>query len=470
MGWTLKRLIARCICSTIGRWNCLSSESPMRYVMISKVLRQTIPLLCAVMLLLSFLCIPKRASAETAQPAGYTGGFYLKSEGEGGMTLRLGGALLAEYRHYAEEARADNRFDIRSARLALDGQLARWFCFAIEYEFQGSETSNLVEAYAEASMSGSHALRFGQFKEPFSLEWQTLNKAFYLAERSMGYYLTPMRDVGLMLHGSLCRDGVNYAVGLFNGDGKDGSSRGNEYDSPEIAGRLVVRPFYVIPIPFLRSFQIGGSATYARIDLANVNLKVKSTGMAGLNRNLYVLTHDTKFGVLQAVDERIRSALEMGWTWGPLALQAEYIRLTYTGLRPATGPARDATFSAWYASLLCCLTGEHPILSGGGMKPIYPQRVFNPDQGTFGALCLAARVDHFSGDETWIKDDAFVSVREADALSLAVNWILHPIYRVILDYTYTDFSDPIRVRVRPDGTVDYVEKESVLTLRFSMDF
>jgi phosphate-selective porin len=286
----------------------------------------------------------------------------------------------------------------------------------------------------------------------------------------MGYYLTPMRDVGLMLHGSLCRDGVNYAVGLFNGDGEDGSSRGNEYDDPEIAARLVVRPFCVIPVPFLRSFQIGGSATYARIDLTNVNLNVKSTGMAGLNRSLYVLTHDTKFGVLQAVDERIRSALEMGWTWGPLALQAEYIRLTYAGLRPVTGPARDATFSAWYASLLCCLTGEHPVLSGGVMKPIYPQRVFNPGQGTFGALCLAARVDHFSGDETWIQDDAYVSVREADAVSLAVNWILHPIYRIILDYTCTDFSDPIRVRVRPDGTVDYVEKESVLTLRFSMNF
>jgi phosphate-selective porin len=104
------------------------------------------------------------------------------------------------------------------------------------------------------------------------------------------------------------------------------------------------------------------------------------------------------------------------------------------------------------------------------MKPIYPQRFFNPTEGTFGALCLAARVEHFSGDETWIQEDTFVSVREANAFSVAANWILYPMVRIILDFTHTDFSDPLRVRVNPDGSIDYIEKENVLTLRFSIDF
>ncbi len=43
-------------------------------------------------------------------------------------------------------------------------------------------------------------------------------------------------------------------------------------------------------------------------------------------------------------------------------------------------------------------------------------------------------------------------------------------HRMILDYTFTDFTDPVRVRVNPDGSVDYVEKENVFTLRFSIDF
>jgi phosphate-selective porin OprO/OprP len=423
-----------------------------------------------VMSLFLLLLTTGTATAERIYFAGYKGGFYIKSEEEGGMELRLGGAFQADYRHYGEEQRADNRFDIRRSRFIFSGQLTKWFRFGLEYEFQGNETSNLVDAYGEAMLSGLHSLRFGQFKEPFSLEWQTRDKGLYFAERSMGYYLTPMRDIGVMQHGSLYQDGLNYAIALFNGDGDDGSTRGSYHDEPEIAARLVIKPFSATSLGWIKSLQIGGSATYAKIDVANVDLKVKSTGMAGSTRNLYVLGHDTKFGVLQDVDERIRGALEMGWTWGPLALQAEYTRLTYAGLRPVTGPVRDATFSSWYASIAYCLTGEDQVLTGGTVNPIHPQRFFNPSEGTFGALCLAARAEHFSGDKTWINEDAYVSVREADAFSIAANWILYPMVRIIADYTYTDFSDPLRVRVNPDGRVDYIKNEKVLTLRFSIDF
>jgi phosphate-selective porin len=183
-----------------------------------------------------------------------------------------------------------------------------------------------------------------------------------------------------------------------------------------------------------------------------------------------VLGHDTKFGVLQDVDERVRGALEIAWACGPFAIQGEYMRLEYKGLTPAGEPPRNAEFSSWYGSIACCLTGEHQVLTGGRMKPIYPQRFFNPSEGTFGALCLAARVEHFSGDETWINEDAYVSVREADAFSIAANWILYPMVRIIADYTNTEFSDRLRVRVNPDGKVDYIEKENVFTLRFSIDF
>lgn len=126
---------------------------------------------------------PRDALAERIFFAGYKGGFYIKSEEEGGMELRLGGAFQADYRHYAEEERADNRFDIRRARLVFRGQLTQWFRFGLEYEFQGNETSNLVDAYGEGVLSGLHSLRFGQYKEPFSLEWQTRDKALLFAER-----------------------------------------------------------------------------------------------------------------------------------------------------------------------------------------------------------------------------------------------------------------------------------------------
>ncbi len=408
-------------------------------------------------------------SAERIFFAGYKGGFYLKSEEEGGMELRLGGSFQADYRAYGESERTDNRFDIRRARLIFRGTLTRWFRFGMEYEFQGNETSNLVDAYGEGVM-GVHALRIGQFKEPFSLEWQTPDKSVCFAERAMGYYLGPKRDIGLMLHGSFLRGNLNYGVGLFNGDGDDGSPKGSMSDDPECAARVVFKPFKETSLDLVGNLQIGGSATFARIDLANVELKVKSAGMAGTNRNIYVLGHDTKFGVLQDVDARSRWGLEAAWTWSSLAAQAEYTALKFTGLRAVGQPARDADFSAWYGSILWCLTGEKPILSGGVMKPVYPDRFFNPDESSYGAVYCALRYDHFSGDEDWINTVSSVSVREADAVSVAVNWVLFPMHKISLDYSYTEFSDPLKVRVNTDGSIDYIERENVVTFRYSMDF
>jgi phosphate-selective porin OprO and OprP len=415
-------------------------------------------------LLFSFI----EAHAERIFFAGYKGGFYIRSEEEGGMELRLGGAFQADYRYYAEEQRADDRFDIRRARLRFNGQLTRYVRFGMEYEFQGNETDNLVDAWGEAG-SQTTALRFGQFKEPFSLEWQSADKAQLFAERSMGYFLGPRRDIGLMLHGSLFDTSVHYAMGLFNGDGDDGSTAGAEHDEPEIACRIAATPFKSISNT-LKSLQFGMSGSYAEIDTINVNLRVQSTGMVGTDTHLFILSHNTKFGVIQRVGSRWRLGAEVAWAVGPVLLQGEYIQLKYTDIQAAGANPSEAKFSSWYGSVAYCLTGENPTLADGIVQPIYPLRFFDPEEGTWGALCLAARVEHFSGDAQWINPTANTSVKEADAASIALNWVLFPMCRVILDFTHTELSEPIRVRVLPDGSIDYVDEENVVTLRFSIDF
>lgn len=421
------------------------------------------------LLLIALLALPGSGWAERVFFAGYKGGFYIRSEEEGGMELRLGGALQSDYRWYAEDERADDGFDIRRARLRFRGQLTRYLRFKMEYEFEGNETDNLVDAWVEG-VFGRPSLRFGQTKEPFSLEWQTPDKGLYFAERSMGYYLGPKRDVGVMLHGSAFGDVITYAGGIFNGDGDDSAVSGLEEDVPEAAARLVFSPFRRASTSWLNNFQVGASATYARIDPLNVNLSVKSTGMVGTLRTLYLLTHNTKFGVIQDVGDRQRMGLEAAWAVGPLIFQGEYLRLLYTDVEAAGQNPEDAAFSTWYASATWCLTGERPLLSGGRVRPIYPLRFFNPRENTWGALVLAARFEHFSGDPDWINPASYVSVETADAYSLALNWVLYPMARIILDFTHTDFSDPIRSRVMMDGSTEYIDQENVVTMRFSIDF
>lgn len=409
------------------------------------------------------------AWAERIFFAGYKGGFYIRSEEEGGMEMRLGGALQSDYRYYKEEERGSDGFDVRRARLVFRGSLTRYMRFGMEYEFQGNETDNLVDAWVEG-VNGLHVLRFGQFKEPFSLEWQTRDKAQYFTERSMGYSLTPKRDVGLMLHGEFFHGGLGYGLGLFNGDGDDGSSRGNEEDSPEIAGRVVVAPFKNTAWPWLSGLQLGAAACYARIETLNVSLKVKSGGMAVSDLNVYTLTHNTKFGVLQDVDSRIRYGAEGLWAIGPVALMGEYIHLAYKDLEAAGEEPSDALFDAWYLALLWNITGETVLVNRGTLQPVYPQRFFNPDEGTWGAFCLGLRVEHFKGDKDWINPGSFVSSEEADACSLALTWVMFPMCRMVADLSHTRLSDPVRARVRPDGHIDYVDEENVLTARFCIDF
>lgn len=425
--------------------------------------------LALVIIVLLSILLPSLASAERIFFAGYKGGFYIRSEEEGGIELRLGGTFDADYRHYLEDQRADNRFDIRRSRFIFRGTLTRWFRFGMAYEFQGNETDNLVDAWGEAVYQ-RHSLRFGQFKQPFSFQWQTPNKSQLFSERAIGYSMGPSRDVGLMLKGSLAVDRLHYSIGVFNGDGDDGDTRGSEHDDPEIAGRVVLQPFARRTSPWLNGLQFGGSATVAPIDIQNVNLRVKSTGMWGTSRNLYELTHNTKFGVLNDSGDRQRYGIEACWALGNVLLATEYMQLTYTDLGISGEVNRDANFSAGYASLAWNITGEHFSVQNGALQPLYPNRFFNPEAGTWGALIVALRYDHFKGDEDWINPDANVSVKEADAYSLAFNWVLFPMVRLIADYTHTEFSDEIRVRVRPDGTVDTIDEENVFTLRLSMDF
>jgi phosphate-selective porin len=219
-----------------------------------------------------------------------------------------------------------------------------------------------------------------------------------------------------------------------------------------------------------RQLFFGVSLTTANIDLANVNLDVKSTGMVGTSRSLYVLQANTKFGLLQDAGQRQRLGLEAAWAAGPVALQTEWVRFRYTDLRASGGAGGDADFSDWYAAGIIALGASSPGYRSGTMAPITPKRDFSPGQGGWGGLVLAVRYDRFRGDEDWIAPDAFVSVADAKAFTGAVTWLLNPWARVLADYTRTGLSDPIRVRVNPDGSADFVDEERVLTTRVQIFF
>ena len=174
----------------------------------------------------------------------YNRGFCLQADNPEELALCLGGLLQTDYRYYDYENGdpENNHFDIRRARLRLSGNLLRYLGYKFEYEFQGISSRNLLDAYADIRPLPAAVLRLGQFKEPFGLEQYSPVANLFFNEPAFGYYLTPGRDVGGMVYGSVMDDRLNYGIGVFNGDGLD-DTVGADSDYPQVTGRLVLAPF-----------------------------------------------------------------------------------------------------------------------------------------------------------------------------------------------------------------------------------
>jgi len=406
------------------------------------------------------------AEAEQKPKITYQDGLRISSD-DPEFSLALGGLLQADYRHfdYGGEDPDKNKFDIRRARLIIQGTALKYFGYKFQYEFQGAESRNLLDAYADIHALKATSFRIGQFKEPFGLEQSTDDRNRIFAETSIGFYLTPNRDVGLMAHGSFWADSIHYGIGIFNGDGLDDTAGGDE-DSLQLTGRMVVAPFRSMSIPLLEHLQFGGSFSHADIDRNNVRIDLKTAGLT----TFFDVASAAKFRVIREADSSSRYGAEAGWAYGPFALMAEYIRWNFKDVQ-TSAERFDIELQDYYIAALWMITGEKPSFRHGVFQAIAPERgVF---QGGWGALGLAFRYDSFEADEGVynVLITAGESVRKVEAYSIALNWYLNAFARLIIDYSRSNFDQPLLIDRDPlTGTAVFSDHESVLTGRFQFQF
>lgn len=395
-------------------------------------------------------------------------GFYLRSREKDLFQLRIGGLLQADYRYFNYHSTADpdkNKFDIRRARLLVAGKLYERFSYKFQYEFQGTTSRKLLDAYAGVRILPYLSLRVGQFKEPFSLEQQTAVKNIVFTERSMGWYLAPHRDVGFMAYSSFFKDRITYGLGIFNGDGVDDST-GGDCDSPEFTGRVVYAPFRHMGLPALNNLQFGGSFSYAKADRNNVKVTVRTSGLT----TFFDVNSAAKFNIIRDVDSRTRYGAEMAWAYGPVLLWGEYINLRFSDVKTSDAEF-DINLKDYYGAIMWMVTGEKPSLKKGVIQGIRPDRSLWG--GGWGALGLAFRYDRFDGGDTAYEYliDPGTSVREATSYTLGLNWYLNPYIRVLLDATRTNFDRPLLVEKDSlTGEAIYSDQEDVITGRVQLQF
>jgi len=395
-------------------------------------------------------------------------GFYLRSREKNLFELRIGGLLQVDYRYFSYDSDKDpakNKFDIRRARLLLTGHLYNRFFYKFQYQFQGAGSRRLLDAYVDTRVLPFISFRVGQFKEPFSLEQYTSDKNIPFAERAMGFFLTPWRDVGLMAHASFWKDRIYYGVGIFNGDGLD-DTVGGDSDSPEFTGRIVYAPFKNMGFPLWHGFQLGGSYSYAKADRNNVKVDVRTGGLT----TFFNVNSAAKFNIIRDVDARVRYGAELAWAYGPVLLWGEYINLQFTDVKTSDAQF-DINMKDYYGAITWMVTGEKPTIKGGKIQAIRPLR--NVWEGGWGALGLAFRYDHFDGGDSAYEYliEPGNSVREATAYTIALNWYLNPYIRLLLNATRTNFDRPLLIEKDSlTGEGIYSDREDVLTGRFQLQF
>jgi len=400
--------------------------------------------------------------------ATFDDGFWVRTREKDLFSMRIGTLLQADYRYFNYENDEDpdkNKFDIRRARLILEGHLLDRFSYKFQYEFQGAGSRRLMDAYVDTRILPYLSMRVGQFKTPFGFEQYSADKNIPFAERSMGFLLTPLRDVGLMAHASFWDKRANYGLGLFNGDGVDDSVGGDE-DSPGFVGRVVLTPFKDLGNSFWDGLQFGGSFSYAKVDRNNVNIKAKTTGLT----TFFDVNASAKFNIIREAKSQTRYGAELAWAYGPLLAWGEYINLKFSDVQTSSDQF-NISVTDYYGALLWMVTGERPSIKDGKIQPIRPRR--NLWQGGWGALGLAVRYDSFdAGDSAYdylIQEG--ISVRKATGYTVALNWYLNPYVRLLIDATRTDFDRPLLIDRDPlTGEAIYAEREDVFTGRFQLQF
>lgn len=233
------------------------------------------------------------------------------------IKLSLGGLLQTQYEAgdvSAFEGRfgsgaIDDRFRVRRARIKATGEFAEDFDFQLEGEFAQSDlgltvrdaagrtlASNstrtnfgAVDLYANWHRFPEFQIKLGQYKAPFGLEQISSDPKLFTLERSqVTSALTPERQIGLQFWGKPLtnvwperKDLLTYAVGIFNGNGRNVSvNDNNEY---MYAGRIEVQPLKTKFFGEDAWLKIGANALSSRDDTGTVlspagNLRVNSDG------------------------------------------------------------------------------------------------------------------------------------------------------------------------------------------------
>ena len=192
--------------------------------------------------------------------------------------VKLSGYGMTQYQYSGQKNAESNSFNIRLARISLEGRIADDFYWKTQIQINGN-TSNLgssprmVDLFAEWQKFEYFKVKIGQFKNPFTFEnpmhpidqgfmgySQNVSKLAGFSDRA-GEHASNGRDIGLQLQGDFLKNAngrnlLHYQIGVFNGQGINTKDVDNQ--------KNVIGGVWLMPVSGMRIGAFGWTGSYAR--------------------------------------------------------------------------------------------------------------------------------------------------------------------------------------------------------------
>ncbi|MFP3939367.1 MAG: OprO/OprP family phosphate-selective porin [Thermoanaerobaculia bacterium] len=363
----------------------------------------------------AILLFAPAARAQDDWSTKWSNGFKVESA-DGRFKLKFGGRLQADYTFVSADdafGGLEDGFEFRRARLFTSGTVYDRVEFKAQYNFTDGD-ADIKDLYL-GLLNDWGTVRFGHFKEPFSLEELTSSKYLAFLERSMPVEaFSPSRNSGVGALGT-AGDRVNWGVGVFYD--ADGFGVSTDEDATNVTGRVAFRPLH--DEDGTRIVHLGVAASQQERD---GTLRFRTRPEAHLSSRLV----DT--GSFPGDSVTLLGG-EVAGVFGPLWFASEYIQADTDA--PAVD---DPTFDGAYAQAGWFLTGESRAFksSSGAFNRNKPKANYGQGAGAWEVAVRYSTID---------LTDGTVSGGEQSDITAAVNWYLNPVTRLMLNFVRADVDD-----------------------------
>jgi len=366
--------------------------------------------------------------------------------------LKIRGNVHLDSRFYGANSANPSNFDIRRARIDLQGQFYKFIQMRLQAEF--ADNPYIRNAYVDFAFRDWLHLRPGQMKPPFSTSWWTLDNNVNFIERGAGTPIYPFFDRGFWIWGDLFEKSVTYNLSVWTGAGMDlDYQRGDIDDHKDFIGRLFLAPFITLKdYSFLQNTYVCVEGSYGMQSIPTTRFETKGY-RAAVYDDLY-WTWETQNPGYGEIGGRNRWGAEFHYIYGPFSVSTEYLVAEYKDIDvfdkkdgALVIPNAYGKVKSWSTWVSFFLTGESKTLSNEGWRQPNPRNDFDPFHFKgLGAWEVLVRYTHTKTDEDLFQTTSFggkdyrilAGADDVYEYTAGVNWTWNALVRWQFNYVHLD--------------------------------